>query len=87
MLVMKELAKISNSQNVCILSNIFYLVFSTSNNIIKKEKVTQFAVPIRQLHYKWILHKSTLSSISRLLKKKTKQTSQRCERICLDNLR
>jgi len=69
MFLIKELHMILNSQYICILSNIFYLVLSTGNNIIKKEKVTQFAVPIRQLHYKGILHKTTLSSISRLSKR------------------
>lgn len=56
--------------------NIFYLVFRTSNNIIKKEKVSQFALPIRQLHYKWILHKTTLSSISRLPERNKSKVSR-----------
>jgi hypothetical protein len=51
-------------------SLLFYLVFCTSNNIIKQEKVTKFTVSIRQLHYKRVLHKTTLGSISRLSKKK-----------------
>lgn len=57
--------------------NIFYLVFCTSNNIIKKEKMTKFAVSIRQLHYKWVLHKTTLGSISRL---------SRRNKICVMNM-